>query len=275
MLKVLSWNLAHRPELWRALSETRADIGLVQEACKPPTEIVDELELDNDPWVTEGAGLRRPWRTAVVQLNRQIEMRRYQARSICDARPGDLAVSRMGTLAAADVRDPESDEVFTVISMYACWEKPHESVMSGWIYADASAHRLISDLSVFIGQQRGHRIIAAGDLNILYGHGEHGSGYWGSRYQTVFDRMEAIGLRFLGPQSPGGEQADPWPAELPHGSRNVPTYRTDPQAAASATRQLDFVFASEQIADRVKVRAMNTPEEWGLSDHCRVMIELH
>ena len=34
--------------------------------------------------------------------------------------------------------------------------------------ADASAHRLASDISTFIGQQRIHRLIVAGDLNVLF-----------------------------------------------------------------------------------------------------------
>jgi hypothetical protein len=183
-------------------------------------------------------------------------------------------VSRVGTVAAADVRDPGTAETFTVISMYAPWERPHTSAANNWIYADASAHRLISDLSIFIGQQRGHRIIAAGDLNILYGYGEHGSTYWAARYQTVFDRMTALGLRFVGPQSPNGRQAEPWPDELPRSSRNVPTFRTNQQTAVTATRQLDFVFSSTAIADRVVVRALNDPDEWGPSDHSRIQIEI-
>jgi hypothetical protein len=43
-----------------------------------------------------------------------------------------------------------------------------------------------------------------------------------------------------------------------------------------ATRQLDFVFASHALANRVSVRALNNnTDEWGPSDHCRVLIELH
>jgi len=37
---------------------------------------------------------------------------------------------------------------------------------------------------------------------------------------------------------------------------------------------LDFVFASERLAERVRVRALNEPEEWGPSDHCRVEVEV-
>ena len=125
-----------------------------------------------------------------------------------------------------------------------------------------------------VAVQRGHRIVVAGDLNVLFGHGEHGSDYWKARYETVFARMEAIGLPFAGPQHPCGEQAAPWPEELPVGSKNVPTFRTHKNDHASATRQLDFVFASPDLLPRLAVRARNSRDDWGPSDHCRVEIEL-
>ena len=160
--------------------------------------------------------------------------------------------------------------------MYSMWENPHSSTDSGWIVSDASAHRLVSDLSAFIGTQDGHRILAAGDLNILHGYGEHGNEYWAGRYGSVFDRMEALGVPFVGPQHPCGRQADPWPDELPPESKNVPTYHTNRRTPGTATRQLDFVFASKGMADSVCVRALNDPDpdKWGPSDHCRIEIEV-
>jgi hypothetical protein len=158
--------------------------------------------------------------------------------------------------------------------MYAPWERPHATTGSRRIYADGSVHRLISDLSALVGKQTGHRVLAAGDLNILYGYGERGSAYWASRYATVFQRMTALGLKFLGPQAPAGRRAQPWPDELPLESNNVPTYHTNLQTPATATRQLDFVFASVGLAEHVRVRALNEPDHWGPSDHCRVEIEV-
>jgi hypothetical protein len=124
---------------------------------------------------------------------------------------------------------------------------------------------------MLIGEE--HRIVVAGDLNCLYGYGEHGSQYWASRYATVFGRMSALGFSFVGPQAPAGRRADPWPGELPQSSNNVPTYYTSKQGPCSATRQLDFVFASNSLAANVEVRALNDPNEWGPSDHCRVEIK--
>jgi hypothetical protein len=156
--------------------------------------------------------------------------------------------------------------------MYALWEKFHSKIWSSEIYADASVHRVISDLSTVMPPKREHRIIAAVDLNILYGYGEHGSALWASRYDTVFMRMAALGLSFVGPQAPHGRCAEPWPNELPRSSRNVPTYYPCHQTPKTATRQLDFVFASNSLTEHLHVSALNQPNEWGPSDHCRVQI---
>jgi hypothetical protein len=61
---------------------------------------------------------------------------------------------------------------------------------------------------------------------------------------------------------------------LPVGSLNVPTFHSNSQTPATASRQLDFVFASDSIADRVMVKALNGIEEWGPSDHCRILINV-
>ena len=274
MIKAISWNIAHRPVLWNDVVALDADVALLQEAPEPPQDIAARVNTDAQPWRTEGHTLKHGWRAAVVvKLSPRVQATWHEPKSIKEAVSREFAVSRLGTLSVATITVP-GEEPFIFISMYAVWERPHTTTKGSWIYADASVHRLISDLSVFIGKQRGHRIIAAGDLNILHGYGEHRSPYWRARYQTVFDRFSAIGLRFVGPQSPNGRQAEPWPEELPKGSMNVPTYHTNQQSIAEATRQLDFVFASTGIADQVRVRALNEVDEWGPSDHCRVAIEV-
>lgn len=273
MVKLISWNIARRPDAWRCLLDIDADIALLQEATEPPSDVARRLEVDPAPWRTPGARINRPWRAAIVKLSAGVAVQWFEPKPLDTAEPGELAVSRPGTLAAAMLTLP-SGETLVVVSMYALWEKPHRSTGSSWIYADASAHRLISDISALVGQQTGHRIVAAGDLNILYGYGEGGSAYWASRYAKVFSSMSALGLSFVGPQSPAGRQANPWPDELPRASKNVPTYHTNHQTPASATRQLNFVFASTGLAERVRVTALNEPNQWGPSDHCRVEVEI-
>ena len=38
--------------------------------------------------------------------------------------------------------------------------------------------------------------------------------------------------------------------------------------------QLDYAFASCGFHERVQVRAMHEVDDWGSSDHCRLMIEI-
>lgn len=271
-LKIISWNINRRVQAWRQLLASDADVALLQEAGEPPADVAAQVEVDPGPWRTAGAGQERPWRAAVVNISRRFRVVWLHALPIEAARPRDLAVCRPGTLAAAVAKTPSGE--LTLASLYGAWERPLRSTRSRWIYADGSVHRLISDLSAVIGTEEGHRVIAAGDLNILHGYGEEGSAYWAARYATVFDRMKAIGMPFVGPRHPAGRRADPWPAELPEFSLNVPTYHTGKMTPAEAQRQMDFVFASKALSERVRVRAMNGPDEWGPSDHCRIEIEV-
>ena len=268
-VKFVSWNIEGKTAPWYCLREMDADVALLQEASEPPSDLDKKVCVDLAPWSTAGWRWRR--RTAIAKLTDRVAMEWVEAKSIVDADSGDFAVSRLGTLTAASVKAP-GVEPFVAVSMYSMWENPHSSTDSSWIVSDASAHRLVSDLSAFIGQQDGHRILAAGDLNVLNGYGEYGNRYWAGRYGSVFDRMEALGLIFVGPQHPHGRQADPWPDELPPESKNVPTYHTNRQTPRTAKRQLDFVFASKGMD--VCVCALNEPEEWGPSDHCRIEIEV-
>ena len=272
-MKIISWNMAHRKQSWFHLLDSDADIALLQEASQPPIEVQQKISVDNEPWETISPGKNSSWRTAVVKLSDQVDVDWIKPFPIDQAGWRQFAVSRLGTLAAAQVSYKDEAPII-LISMYGFWEKPHKLTGSNWLYSDSSVHRLISDLSTFIGRQTNHRILASGDLNILHGYGEHGSKYWASRYQSIFDRMEALGLRFVGPQAPNGRQADPWPSELPPNSKNVPTFHSNRQTPETASRQLDFVFASEKIADKVRVVALNDPTNWGPSDHCKIMIEI-
>ena len=86
--------------------------------------------------------------------------------------------------------------------------------------------------------------------------------------------METIGLELIGPRYPAGRKANPTPSYLPPDTRNVPTYRTVRENPATASRQLDYVFASRGFHRRVRAYALNEVDDWGPSDHCRLVIEV-
>ena len=95
-----------------------------------------------------------------------------------------------------------------------------------------------------------------------------------ARAQTVPARLDAMGLEYMGPRSPNGRQADPVPAHLPENSLDVPTYHTAAQGPIGATVQIDHVFVSRGLHRSVSVKALNEVDEWGSSDHCRILIDV-
>jgi hypothetical protein len=54
----------------------------------------------------------------------------------------------------------------------------------------------------------------------------------------------------------------------------VPTFYPSRRDPSGALRQIDFVFSSKTIAQAVTVRALNSVDEWGPSDHCVIEIEI-
>ena len=287
--RVVSWNVARRHAPWRELVEMGADVALLQEAGNCPADIADRVDTgppeswDSHRWNSDWWQGRFPrlfdrW-PKIVKLSDRVDVEWFrQVSPIGWVDEDEIAVSGIGTIAAARVTSARA-EPFVAVSMYARWLSPHPSTHSKWGtgYSDGSAHRIISDLSAFIGSTdpTTHRILAAGDLNTFYGAADDNRLVLAARDRTVFARMDALGLEFLGPQAPeGGRRAEPTPPGLPADTRNVPTFRAAGQKPEAAANQLDYVFASKGFHESVKPRALNTPDEWGSSDHCRILIEI-
>ena len=199
MINVVSWNIGKQKEPWRELVRMAgagdADVALVQEAGSPPGDVVDLV--DDDDGVFWNRQLYDRW-PLIVQLSDRITVESYrQVPPISDLGADTIGVSGIGTSAAAKVTPRDSEEeAFIAVSMYARWLKPHPSTKSRWSVgcSDASAHRIMSDLSAFIGHRDPgtHRILAAGDLNMCYGATGRKLSL-PARDRTVWARMQALG----------------------------------------------------------------------------------
>ncbi len=265
-IRLVSWNIDKCQAAWQQLADDESiDVALVQEAVRPRVSREFDVFPATPDWTT--AGGTRTFTTAIARLSERVTVEPLRTVAIADAKEGNLGVSQPGTLCVAQVA--AGGAPLTVVSVYCAWD---EYVTKRDIFADNTAHRILSDISPLLTAK--HRLVLAGDWNILFGYGEDSSEIWKRRYQTVFDRAEALGLVFVGPQSPNGIQAEPWPKELPRESKNVPTFRQRGSDSAIGTRQLDFVLASAALQSCTKVTALNRAEEWGPSDHCRVLIEI-
>ena len=287
MIRVVSWNIAKRWPPWHELVEMarqgQADVALLQEAGNPPPDLAHSVRCGSDEFWKgqqyEGRPIYDRW-CLVVQLSDRVDVEWFrEVPPISELGEHDIAVSGIGTIAAARVtpRGRPENEAFIAVSMYARYMKPHPSTGTPWRVGapDVSAHRILSDISAFIGHEdpSRHRILAAGDLNMIYG-ATGGSLSLPTRERAVWDRMAALGLEFLGPQAPDGWQPSAPQPDVPADTKNVPTWVQTGRHREEANRQFDYAIASRGFHERVKVRALNEVDEWGPSDHCRLLIEV-
>lgn len=191
MTKVVCWNIEqNKRQSWEELLKMDADVALLQEAGEPPPALPRPIEWGPQaPWEPWDARLYRRGGydrgAAVVKLSDRVEVEWFWRVFLNTAAVQDdeIAVSEIGTIAAAEVI-PKKGEPFIAVSLVADWHEPHPHVAAHWvapprrrgyrkinIYQDASAHRIISDISAFIGHQNplSHRVLAAGDFNTIYG----------------------------------------------------------------------------------------------------------
>ena len=286
-IKVVSWNIFKRRKPWCELAKMaqngEADVALLQEAGKPPDDLSHPIRYGDDEFWKHRLHDDRPlydrW-CLVVQLSDRVNVEWFRSvPPISELGEHDFPVSGIGSVAAAKVtpRGGTDNEAFIAVSMYARWMKPHPSTRTRWQVgaSDVSAHRILSDLSTFIGHEdpARHRILAAGDLNMIYGATGNRLAL-PTREKTVWDRMTALGLQFLGPQAPDGWQPSMRQPDVPPDTKNVPTWVQTGHSPEEADRQFDYAIASRGFHERVKVRALNGLDEWGPSDHCRLVIEV-
>lgn len=250
-MKLICWNIAHRKAAWRSLPDLDADVVLLQEGYKPPKDLADRIEVDPapyykaDPLRPDGRG-KALSRCAIVKVSDKVKVEYLD----------DIHSSHPGCLSAAVVTPLEGKFQgwpIHVVSFCPQYEAHHPSSgIKDRSLVDTSIHRIISDIALLIGSKNSFRMIAAGDTTVMEGDGSND--YWKTRKKAVFDRMSSIGLSMIGPQGP--------------------TYYHTTQTPATATRQLDYVFASRSLKDSINTTALNKPEEWGPSDHCRILIEV-
>ena len=294
MVRMVCWNINRSADAFSELGEMPdVDVALLQEVGKGAAGRIADITGERVPWNWNRSSI---W-PAVVRLSDRVRVDVFEP--IAAERDGmsanTIAVSDARTLAAARVTPLRGGkpalESFLVFSMHARWLYPHPQAERArprggravYAYTDGSAHRIISDLSAFITHTNpsSHRLVAAGDLGTIYRAADSSRMENPVRAQTIFDRMRALGLEFMGPQWPDADRrADPLPPGLPKDTENVPTWVAGQQRRRMLDEgivsgfQYDYVFASRGFHDRVRVHAMNDAAGFGPSTHCRIRIDV-
>ena len=279
MIRVISWNINKQIDPWYCLAKMKergeADVALLQEAGSPPDDLWASFYYENNVFWPHSFYDRWP---LIIQLSDRVEIDWFrQVPPISGVGEREIGTSGIGIMTAARVTPHgRSQEAFIAVSMYARWVGGHPTASKRpGIHADISVHRILSDVQVFMdyAHPSRYRILAAGDLNLVYTPSRTDA--WFPRERLVWERFRTLGLEFLGPQAPNGRQPEGQQPGTNADTKNVPTYYTTQEGhAAKALRQLDYAFASRGFHEQIRVRALNGIDEWGPSDHCRLLIEI-
>ena len=275
MITAVCWNINRIRETWDELFAMGADLALLQEVGKVPATLPPGCEIGGNSHWASSPGDRWP---AIVKLSDRVDVEWFDPVPVASVNQkwnlddAEVPVSDARTIAIARVT-PCDGEPFIAVSMYARWLGYHPLTRGASTHiSDNSMHRIISDFSIFIrhAKPRNHRILLAGDMNAFYGEKfERGDGK-PYREVSAFERLDRLGMQFLGPQFPDGRQSERVDDSLGPDTRNVATYRT----TRGKENQLDYVFASRGFHESVRTRALNGVDEWGASDHCRILVEV-
>ena len=275
MITVVCWNINRSRETWNELFAMGADLALLQEVGKVPVALPPGCEIGGNSHWTPDLSDRWP---AIVKLSDRVNVEWFDPVPVASVNrewnvgATKVPVSDVRTIAIARVT-PRGGEPFIAVSMYARWLGYHPLTRGTSTHiSDNSMHRIISDFSIFIrhAKPRNHRILLAGDMNAFYGEKfERGDGK-PYREVSAFERLDRLGMQFLGPQFPDGRQSERVDDSLGPDTQNVATYRT----TRGKENQLDYVFASRGFHESIRTRALNEADEWGSSDHCRILIEV-
>ncbi len=275
-LRLVSWNMGGafaggKTEWAHLLADQGWDAGLLQEAPNPWAIDVQTAPPADGYWKTDTSGQFRA-RTAIARLSDRVALQEIRTAPLASAGPGEFAVSRVGTVTAAELSVASTEEQITLISVYGLWENPVP--YQRLIYADASMHRILSDISALTsGQDR--PVVLAGDFNLVRElNSPMDAETWNRRQSNVFDRLDALGFTFVGPQTPNGVPPSTPTPGMPTNSRAVVTHRHKRGDPETGHYQLDYVYVTHQLVDRTRTRALNDGEEWGPSDHCQIAIDI-
>ena len=225
-----------------------------REASRVPEDLRHRVDVDHRLW----DGRHSDWMvypSVVARLSDRVSTGFIETQLIGDPYSHDFYTSEWGTLGAAVVNSNGEDEPLTVVSMAAGGDNfTHEvrlakSSRGHWLGASAD-----------FGSIAAGRAVEAASLPLATGRSTE-VGVAIRRRSGTNARRCTFRRHLTG--------CEPWafatscPRDGADTAATWVTFKPIGLSPAEAWGQLDYVFATENIADRVSVRALNEPDEWG------------
>ena len=261
--------MQQNPDAWGRLEDLRdqhgVQIALLQEAVTPPNGDWTTYPPTNasDLWAIKAhTDRQRNFASVVAVLDPALASNAVVPQALGAAEYGRFAVSHPGQFSVAEVASP-SGKTITVISLYGIWDRDDR-----YLFAEATLHRAISDLTILLQEQQRTHVVLAGDLNIFFewDQAEYDA-YWAARYETVFTRLAAYGLDPVGPF--GNQPLAGCACGRGDDCRHVRTFAFQ-RKPENRLNQLDFVFATSPLQP-LSCNALEDDAAWRYSDHLPVV----
>ena len=269
-MKIVCWNMAHSRKAWDALVQMEdVDIALLQESSRVPEDLRNRVAVDDKLWDDHRlwpgrhmAALGYP--SVVARLSDRVSVRFIASGPTGDAFSHDFYTSEWGTLGAAIVSPIDEDESLIVVSMAPTPTLSHAS-RARRVAASPSA-RCIGCSPIFRAWSAARVASSPRAIGSSTQAGVLIRLRSGTNARHCISRRPSTGCRrwAFAQVMPEGRRSD---------RGDVVTFRSIGATPAEAWAQADYVFATENIADRVSACALNSPEDWGPSDHCRLVID--
>jgi len=251
-LSIGTWNMDHwkrtrlqREKAWEYLRiQSDTDVMLLQESVAP-----SGLNLE---FVHREIAGHRPWGSSVVAFTEGASVREIDAvRTRHGAKRFSMLGTRPGTVIVAQVDLPDIGPV-TCVSIYGLID----------VYARTTMFRIIADLIPLFDSRFGSRIVLGGDFNVTTACNKEEPEF--PRYTALFNAVESLGLENLAVTAK--DRPVPIP-DCPCSEDNcfhIPTYHKT---------QLDWLFATPELARRCTKLRVDHQVTGSLSDHAPIVAE--
>ena len=253
-----TWNMDHwkrtpqqRQEAWDYLQKAgKADVMLLQESIAPSG-------MPRTRFVHREIAGRRHWGSSVVAFADDLETEEIDAvRTRYGATRFSMLGSLPGSVIVARIHLPEVGPI-TCVSVYGA--------MDDDVYAQTRMFRIIADLIPLFDSSDGRRVILGGDFNVTTAAGPDTPEL--PRYRVLLVAIESLGLVNLA--TTAMDRPDPIPGCPCRASdcRHVRTFGGKPGT------QLDWLFATEELARRCTRLRVDHTVMGAMSDHAPLIAE--
>jgi endonuclease/exonuclease/phosphatase family metal-dependent hydrolase len=253
---VATWNMDHwkqtvqtRCDAWSYLaSDLVVDVALLQECVVP-------RDLNRSRLVYREIGGSRPWGSAVAVFDEALSIEEL---GMVRTRYGSTRFPMLGTypgaIIVAQVNVPGVGPI-TCVSVYGLIN----------VYAQTTMFRIVADLIPLFDSPHCERVVLGGDMNVTTATPPSTPEL--RRYEAVLRAVESLGLRNL------AETATERPPQLENclcgasTCHHLKTYGDNPGS------QLDWLFATPELAARCRSLRVECGRVASLSDHAPIVAE--